>query len=262
MTPSDLARVEETDGVNAYIRNAASITYLGFNMEKEPFDDERVRKAVAMVLDREEMIDGILEGTGETAVGPINETNFGFSNEVSGLERDPEKAKALLAEAGYEDGFQTTIWTNDTRERVDIAIHTQAKLAEIGIEVEIKEVEWGAYLDSTSAGEHDMFILGLSLGTGDADYPMHMLFHSDNVGTGNRAFMQDETFDQMLYEARIEQDETERLAKYVEATNYLNEQVPMAFLYHPSHIMGYRDEVSGFWSDASGVYQLQDVTIN
>ncbi|MDV2583585.1 ABC transporter substrate-binding protein, partial [Alkalibacillus haloalkaliphilus] len=89
----------------------------------------------------------------------------------------------------YEDGFSTTIWTNDNRERIDIAELTQASLSEIGIEVDIKVVEWGAYLDATTAGEHDMFILGLSLGTGDADYPMHMLFHSDSVGSGNRVFM-------------------------------------------------------------------------
>ncbi|MEC5423920.1 glutathione ABC transporter substrate-binding protein [Virgibacillus sp. C22-A2] len=262
VTPSDLAQVEERDGMEAYIRNAASISYLGFNMEKEPYDDLRVRQAIAMVIDKDLIIEGILEDTGEKAVGPINDTNFGYSDQVEGIERDPEKAKELLAEAGYEDGFETTIWTNDSRERMDIATMTQEELAQIGIDAEINVVEWGAYLDSTAAGEHDMFILGLSLGTGDADYPMHMLFHSENVGsTGNRTFMVDETFDEMLHEARIEQDEDARLQLYIDATNYLNEQVPMAFLYHPAHIMGHREEVQGFWADASGLYQLRDVTI-
>lgn len=259
--PSDLSRVENMAGTEAYVRNAASITYLGFNMEKEPFDNKLVRQAIAMTLDKEAMLNGILDGTGEAAIGPINDTNFGFSEEVDAIERDVEGAKELLAEAGYENGFNTTIWTNDNRERIDIAELTQASIAEIGINVDIQVVEWGAYLDATTAGEHDMFILGLSLGTGDADYPMHMLFHSDSVGSGNRVFMQDEAFDQMLYEARIEQDEDTRLQMYVEATNYLNEESPMAFLYHPSHIMGVGEGVEGFWSDASGVYQLQDVTI-
>ncbi|GAE27058.1 oligopeptide ABC transporter [Halalkalibacter wakoensis JCM 9140] len=259
VTPSDLTRIENT--ANAYIRNAASITYLGFNVEKAPFDDPRVRKAIAMSLNREAMLDGILDGTGEAAVGPVNDTNFGYSENVQGIERDLDAARELLAEAGYEDGFETTIWTNDSRERIDIAELTQAELAEIGIDVSIEVVEWGAYLDATAAGEHDMFILGLSLGTGDADYPMHMLFHSDNVGSGNRVRFADDTFDQMLYEARIEQDEATRLSLYEDATNYLNEEVPMAFLYHPSHIMGYGEGVEGFWADASGVYQLQNVTI-
>lgn len=132
----------------------------------------------------------------------------------------------------------------------------------IGIDVELKVVEWGAYLEATSAGEHDMFILGLSLGTGDADYPMHMLFHSEHAGTGNRVFMKDNQFDNMLYEARVEQDQDKRQEMYIDATDYLNEVVPMVFLYHPDHIMGYRDEVKRFWADSSGFYKLKDVTIN
>ncbi|WP_249869559.1 glutathione ABC transporter substrate-binding protein [Oceanobacillus saliphilus] len=262
LTATNIDQLEASTEANVYQRNGATITYLGYNMDKEPFDDPKVRRAITMALNTQEMVDGILDGAGEVAVGPVNDTNFGYSDEIEAIEYDVEGAKELLAEAGYPDGFSTTIWTNDSQERMDIAIYTQSLLAEIGVDVAIEVVEWGAYLESTANGEHDMFILGLSLGTGDADYPMHMLFHSDNVGTtGNRTFMRDEQFDQMLHEARIEQDEDVRLNKYVEAANYLNEQSPMAFLYHPDRIMGYREEVKGFWSDASGLYQLKDVTI-
>ena len=262
VTASDLNRLNTSDGINAYERNAASITYLGFNMQKEPFDDNNVRKAISMTINKEDMMNGILDGTGEVALGPLNDTNFGFSENVNVVERDVEEAKRLLAEAGHEDGFETTIWTNDSRERMDIAEMVQHNLKEINIDAQINVVEWGAYLDATGSGEHDMFILGLSLGTGDADYPMHMLFHSDNAGPpGNRVFMEDDTFDEMLYNARIEQDEDTRLGLYEEATNYLNEEAPMTFLYHPSHIMGYADGVEGFWADASGFYQLREVTI-
>lgn len=256
-------QLENTEGVNPYITDGATITYMGYNVEKEPFDDPRVRRAISMALNKQEMVDGILEGTGEVAVGPINSTQFGYSDEIEGLEYDLDAARELLAEAGYEDGFETTIWTNDSQERIDIATYTQAGLKEIGVDVEIEVVEWGAYLDATANGEHEIFILGLSLGTMDADYPMHMLFHSENVGaTGNRTFMQSEEFDQMLYEARIEQDEDARLEMYVEATNWLNEESPMAFLYHPAQIMGYADGVNGFWADGSGLYQLRDVTLD
>ncbi|MED4174473.1 ABC transporter substrate-binding protein [Halalkalibacterium halodurans] len=158
--------------------------------------------------------------------------------------------------------FPQPFGTNDNRERMDIAEIAQANLADVGIDANIEVVEWGAYLELTGSGNHDLFILGLSLGTGDADYPMHMLFHSENIGeTGNRSFFQDEAFDAMLHEARIEQDEETRLQMYVEATEYLNEKVPTVFLYHPDHLMGYRDEVQGFWADASGIYQLKDVSL-
>ncbi|GAB3798280.1 glutathione ABC transporter substrate-binding protein [Virgibacillus kimchii] len=256
-------QLENTEGVHPYLTEGATITYMGFNVEKEPFDDPKVRRAVAMALNKQEMVDGILEGTGEVAVGPVNSTQFGYSDEIDALEYDIEAAKELLAEAGYEDGFETTIWTNDSQERIDIATYTQEGLTEIGVDVEIEVVEWGAYLEATGNGDHEMFILGLSLGTMDADYPMHMLFHSENVGsTGNRSFMQSDEFDEMLYEARVEQDEDTRLQMYIEAANWLNEESPMAFLYHPSQIMGYAEGVNGFWADGSGLYQLRDVTLD
>ncbi|WP_096202968.1 glutathione ABC transporter substrate-binding protein [Bacillus sp. FJAT-45350] len=259
---SDLSRVENTDGIHAYQRNRATVTYMGFNNQKAPFDDARVRMAVAKTINKDTMVDGVLDGIGEKAIGPINDTQWGYSDQVNVIERDVEAAKELLAEAGYADGFSTTIYTNDNRERMDNAEIIQADLREIGIEAEIEVVEWGAYLDMTGAGEYDgMFILGLSLGTMDADYPMHMLFHSNSAGVGNRSFFLDETFDQIITEARVEQDEATRLQMYVDAVNYLNEEVPMAFLYHPESIMGVRNEVKGFWADASAVYQLQNVTI-
>jgi len=256
-------QLENAEGINPYITDGATITYLGFNVEKEPFTDPRVRRAVSMALNKQEMVDGILEGTGEVAVGPINSTQFGYSDDIESLEYDLDAARDLLAEAGYEDGFESTIWTNDSQERIDIATYTQEGLREIGIDVEIEVVEWGAYLEATGNGEHEMFILGLSLGTMDADYPMHMMFHSQNIGPpGNRSFMQSDEFDEMLYEARIEQDEDAREQMYIEATEWLNEESPMAFLYHPAQIMGYADGVNGFWADGSGLYQLRDVTLD
>ncbi|WP_078593371.1 glutathione ABC transporter substrate-binding protein [Evansella clarkii] len=262
VSPSDMSHLENTEGIGVYERNAASMSYLGFNMEKEPFDDPKVRRAVSMALNREAMVDGILEGSGETAAGPVNNTNFGYSENIEPVQQDFEAAKQLLAEAGYEDGFETEIWTNDSRERQDIAELAQADLAQIGIEASIQVVEWGTYLDAVDSGEPPMHILGLSLGTGDADYPMHMLFHSENVGLGNASFMKDEEFDEMLYEARVEQDEDTRLAMYEEITEYLLETAPAAFLYHPQHIMGVSDSVGGFWADPSGLYQLKEISLN
>src|SRR5699024_4502891 len=183
-----------------------------------PFDDERVRQAISMAIDKEQIIDGIYDGFGEPAIGPIPPDVFGYDDSVSGLEHDIDKAKELLAEAGYEDGFSTTIWTNDDRERVDTAVNVQSQLKEIGIDVEVEEVEWGAYLEQTANGEHDMFVLGWSTATGDADYAMYALFHSKNLGDpGNRTFTVDSELDDLLDEGRQEVDEEERLAIYSDA---------------------------------------------
>src|SRR5699024_10675826 len=106
--PVDVERLNSLDGIWVNEQGSVSLSYIGFNMEKEPFNDERVRQAISMAINKQEIIDEIYEGYGIPAIGPIPPDVFGFDENVSGLEYDVEKAKELLAEAGYEDGFSTT----------------------------------------------------------------------------------------------------------------------------------------------------------
>ena len=139
-----------------------SLSYIGFNAEKEPYDNKLVRQALSKAIDKDTIIEGIYQGIGLPATSPLAPDVFGYDEDVSGLEYNVEEAKELLAEAGYEDGFSTTLWTNDNQDRIDIATNVQAQeLQEIGVDVEIEIVEWGAYLENTAAGEHDMFIFRL-----------------------------------------------------------------------------------------------------
>src|SRR5699024_6451580 len=147
LSPSDYDQIDQTDGASVQTQSSVSLSYIGFNMDKEPFDDVRVRQAISMAIDKEEIIEGIYEGFGIPAIGPIPPDVFGFDDSVSGLDYDIEKAKELLAEAGYPDGFSTTIWTNDNRERIDTAVNLQSQLKDIGIELKVEEIEWGAYLE-------------------------------------------------------------------------------------------------------------------
>ncbi|WP_147802632.1 glutathione ABC transporter substrate-binding protein [Alkalicoccus halolimnae] len=262
VSPSDTERIEDTEGVSLYTQESLSLSYIGFNMQKEPFDDPQVRQALSMAINKEDLLEGVLEGTGTPAVGPIGEQVFGYSDAVDELEYDPERAQELLAEAGYEDGFDTTIWTNDSRERMDVAELVQAQLSVIGVNAEIEVLEWGAYLDNTAEGEHDMFILGWVTVTGDADYGMYALFHSSQHGAaGNRSFMENAELDEILDEARRETDEATREALYEDAMEILVDEAPMLYLYHTDYLVGMRDEVQGFWKHPNGLYQLQDVTI-
>ncbi len=262
VSPSDTERIEDTEGVDLYTQESLSLSYIGFNMQKEPFDDPQVRQALSMAINKEDLLEGVLDGTGSPAVGPIGDNVFGFSDAVDELEYDPERAQELLAEAGYEDGFDTTIWTNDSRERMDVAELVQAQLSVIGVNAEIEVLEWGAYLDNTAEGEHDMFILGWVTVTGDADYGMYALFHSSQHGAaGNRSFMDNAELDEILDEARREQDEETREQLYEDAMEILVEEAPMLYLYHTDYLVGVRDEVQGFWKHPNGLYQLHEVTI-
>ncbi|UCZ54226.1 glutathione ABC transporter substrate-binding protein [Bacillus shivajii] len=262
VSPSDKDRVDGGDLTTVYEQDSLSLAYIGFNLQSEPFDDPRVRRAVSMAINKDDIIYGVMDGIGTPAVGPIGEQVFGFSDQVDPLPEDIEAAQELLAEAGYEDGFDTTIWTNDNRERMEIAELVQAQLTAIGVNAEIEVLEWGRYLDETAEGNHDMFILGWVTVTGDADYGMHALFHSDNQGSaGNRSFMDNPELDELLDLARQEADPATREDLYEQAMEILVEEAPMLYLYHGTYLVGLRDEVQGFWKHPNGLMMLQDVTI-
>lgn len=111
---------------------STSLSYIGFNVEKEPFDDPKVRQAINLAINNEEIIEGIYQGNGTPATGPLAPGVFGYDESVKGLGYEPDQAKKLLEEAGYGDGFETTLWTNDNEQRVETALYVQDALSDYG----------------------------------------------------------------------------------------------------------------------------------
>ncbi|WP_342365043.1 glutathione ABC transporter substrate-binding protein [Jeotgalibacillus proteolyticus] len=261
--PNEVARVDALDNAGMSIQGSTSLSYLGFNVEKEPFNDVRVRQAISHAIDKQAIIEGIYDGYGTPAVGPIPPGVFGFDDSVEPLDYNMDEAKALLEEAGYGDGFSTTIWTNDNPQRIDTATVVQEALAELNITVTIEQMEFGAYLEQTAAGEHDMFILGWSTPTADADYATYALFHSSQVGQpGNRSFLQDPELDELLDAGRRETDQDARAAIYLDVQEKLVELAPMVYIHHQEYLTGVSNNVSGFSTLPNGIYQLHEVSIS
>lgn len=260
VAPIDVAPINDSDYGSVFQKPSSSLSYVGFNVNKEPFNDVRVRKAISMMLDRNDVIDGIYEGFGVPAKGPLAPGIFGYYDGLEAVEYNVEEAKKLLEEAGYGDGFNTTIWTNDNQQRVDIAILLQNNLKELNINVEIEQMEFGTYLDKTAAGEHDMFILGWSVPTGDADYGLYALFHSSQHGQpGNRSFYANDEVDQLLEEGRKETNPEQRLEIYKKAQEQIVEDAPMIFVHHQEYLNGISNQIEGYNIDTSGIYQLKNV---
>lgn len=260
--PNEVSRIEGSDVAKLHQQSSSSLAYIGFNTQKEPFDDPLVRQAISYAIDREAIISGIYEDHASPAIGPLAPGTFGYTDDVDAISYDMDRAQELLNEAGYEDGFSTTIWTNDNPQRQAIAVLAQESLAQLGIEVEIEVMEFGAYLDKTATGEHDMFVLGYSNPTGDADYQMYALFHSSQQGNpGNRSFYDNPEVDKLLDDARRATDSEERAAIYAEAAQILTTEAPMAFLLHQEYLLGIAENVTGFEIDTAGIYNLKNVQI-
>ena len=262
MQPIEVAEINGGDFATVLQKPSSSLSYIGFNTEKEPFDNVKVRQAISMMVNKEEIITGVYEDFGIPAKGPLAPGIFGFNDDAEPLGYNPEEAKKLMEEAGFADGFKATVWTNDNPQRVDMAVILQNSLKELNIEVEIEQMEFGTYLDKTAAGEHDMFILGWSNPTGDADYGMYALFHSTQKGDpGNRSFYENAEVDKLLDEGRRESDPDARIDLYNKVQEHLIEDAPMVYIHHQEYLVGISNKVEGFAIDTSGIYQLQDVKI-
>ena len=244
--PVDAANVEANDELVLESWPSASVEFMAFNTTKKGLDDVRVRQAITYAMNRQEFVDTIVEGRGEVASSFIAKTLPGWNEEVQPYPQDLEKAKELLAEAGYGDGLDLKMYVSgDVRNRTAQVV--QAQLAQIGVNVDINVYEWGAFQDAINAGEHELLILGWTNTTCDPEYSVTPLFHSKNCGmNGNRAYLRDEKVDEMIDAASMETDREKRLQTYRDLQVRLNELCPWAPLYYKSNMVGRRADLKGF----------------
>ncbi|WP_017547819.1 glutathione ABC transporter substrate-binding protein [Salinicoccus carnicancri] len=260
---SNIQRVEENEDVTLERTDSVSIDYIGFNTQKEPFDDKRIRQAITHAFDKEAVLSGVYNDSGTPAAAPLAPGVLGYDENLEGPEYDMDKARELLAEAGYEDGFDVNLMVNDDNpERVDMAVWLQESLAELDINVTIEQVEWGAYLEMTGSGEHDMFILGWSNSTGDPDNGISPLFHSDMVGApGNRSFFENDELDALLDEGKRESDQDAREEIYKDAQELLVEEAPAIFVRHSENLNAYQNSVEDLGIDSYNIFDLRDASV-
>ena len=259
---SNIERVDSNEDVTLSRNDSVSIDYIGFNTEKEPFNDPKVRQAITHAFDSEAVLDGVYNGSGTPAEAPLAPGVLGYSEDLEGLDYNMERAQELLDEAGVEDLTINLMVNDDNPERVDVALWLQESLSKLGIKVNVEQVEWGAYLAATGAGEHDMFILGWSNSTGDPDNGIAPLFHSDNIGdTGNRSFYNNPELDSILDEARQSTEESEREQLYMDAQQLLVDEAPAIFIRHGENLNAYGNHVEGFEGDAYNIFDFRGTSM-
>jgi peptide/nickel transport system substrate-binding protein len=154
--------------------------YYALNCTKPILNDVRVRQALNYALDMDLIVDNILEGQGEVADAPLSKLTWGYSySAAKKYPYDPEKAKALLAEAGYPNGIELEIWHSVGRYLMDVQINenVQAQWAKAGINAKIRQWEHQALIEGVKEGVHDMVYLGWIPSTGDADLAIYATLH-------------------------------------------------------------------------------------
>ena len=196
------------------------VWYLGMNNQKKPFDDKRVRQALNYAVNKDAIVNDVLKGTGAPSKGPVLPGTWGADGALKAYPYDPERAKKLLAEAGYPNGFTTTLWVPESGSgmQAPVAMSTvmQSNLKAVGVNVTMQTMEWGAYLAKLRSKEQDLFALSWMAGTEDPDMVMYPLLHSSQwtpVGP-NRALYKNARFDELLQQARRTTDQAKRAQLY------------------------------------------------
>jgi len=246
--PQDIRRVQADPKLRLLRSADLRLNYLGFNAQKPPFDDPKVRQAVSHAIDTAALVQTVFQGVGNTGTAPISRTVW--SSAAGTLPQygyDPELARRLLAEAGFPDGFSTQLYsTNDRPDVRDTAVVVQGMLSGVGINVDVRVFEWATYLDLTARGEHDMFLLGWTTVTGDPDYGLE-IFHSRSFGPGgNRTFWENPEVDRLLDAGRSEIDTERREAMYREAQRLIHAGAPIIYTQEGEVTVGLRSNIRGF----------------
>ncbi|SMG15275.1 ABC transporter substrate-binding protein [Dethiosulfovibrio salsuginis] len=255
---ADVSRVKDNKDLNVISAYQHSTCFMGFNTAKEPWNDPRVREAVKLALDINGARHAVFRGTGETPVSLVPKTIKYSDQSATMPKRDVERAKQLLAEAGVKLPLKAQIWSNAYKPRVDLAQIFQAQLKEVGIEIEAKVLEWGAYLDGLKLGDHDMYILGWTISSVDPDGIMSGIVHSG--GGSNYAKFHDEEIDALIDKGKTMPDGPEREALYMDLQKRLNEQNPYLYLYAEETFYGVKNEVENFIPSARGYHNLAGVS--
>lgn len=261
--PNDFANLDALPNVTGYQTEGLTTFYMGFNMAKAPFDDVRVRRAINLALDVVGATNAAFRGYATPADGPLPPTVLYARQDLQGYGFDQAEARRLLAEAGYPNGFRTSIWTNNNPVRVMYAEIFQENLRQVGIEASIEVMEFAPYLDRTAQGEHDMFMLGWVTVTGDADYGLYSLFHGSQFGdAGNRTFYRNPEVDSLLDVGKTNPDPNARRQAYARAQELITADAPWVFLANRDDLNATRSYVQGFRPHAAGHHQLYQVYNN
>ncbi len=263
--PADLEAMRSDPEINLLQQEGLNVGYLGFNVEKKPFDNKKVRQALNMAINKQAIIDVVFQGAGKVAKNPIPPTIWSYNDEIQDYPYDPEKAKKLLAEAGVKD-LKTNIWAMPVQRPYNPNARRMAELIQadwdkVGVKAEIVSFEWGEYLKRSKEGEHDSVLLGWTGDNGDPDNFLAVLLGCDAVGGSNRARWCHKPFEDLIQKAKVTSELEDRTKLYKEAQVIFKEEAPWVTTAHAVVFKPVRKEVVDFRINPLGTHVFYGVDL-
>jgi peptide/nickel transport system substrate-binding protein len=244
--PVDARRVASSKKMSLVETLSPKIEYVSMNQKFKPFSDVKVRRAINYAINRQAIFDVVAEGKGKITDSVMSAKIMGFNDKVTSYEYNPEKAKKLLAEAGYPNGFDVVISiSGDMRNRNAQLI--QSDLSAVGINATIENLEWATFLDKVNKGDYQIFNMSYNNTTGDPDTSLYQLFCSTvPAASGNRSFYKNPKIDELLLAGRLEVNIAKRMEIYKQIQQILSDDAVWIPLYSIANLFGLRADLKGF----------------
>ena len=262
LTPKSIKTIEKYDEFKIVSQTELKVSYLAMNVNKKPFDNVKVRRAVNYAINKKKIVKFVFQGRAIPAKSPLPPHMWGYDKNSMEYEYNPRKAKALLKQAGYKKGFKTTLSfvpRPSYPKGIDRLI--KANLKAVGIKVKVIRRDWKAHLKKTYAGEHDMAILGWTGDNGDPDNFLYILFDKDNIHKGNISFFGNPQLHKILINAQQTFEVSKRANYYRQAQKIILEQAPWVPLAHATEFYTFHKKVHGVSSDGMGIVKFHNIWI-
>ncbi|MDR3043371.1 MAG: ABC transporter substrate-binding protein [Desulfovibrio sp.] len=248
IAPIDTNRIKDNPKLELIAVPSYRLHHLGFDVTLPPYDNPKVRQAINMAINRPGIVKAVLRGLGESARGVLPSTiDYSSYKDSADLPYNPEKARELLKEAGYPNGFKGVLITSERSDYQNIATVVQNNLQQVGIDMQIKIIESGAYNDFIGRPKHDPFIYnwGGNVPTADPFFYLTPLYHSRNIGQANRYYFSNAELDDLLDKGVQAEEGKERAAFYAEAWKLLNRELPQISILSPVNTYGKTKNLKG-----------------
>ena len=255
--PADLDEMKKDPQLNVLQKEGLNIGYIAFNVEKKPFDDKRVRQALNYATNKDAIMKAVYQGNGQVAKNPIPPILWSYNNSVKDYPYDPAKAKELLTQAGFPNGFEVELWYlpvtrpyNPDGKRMAEMI--QADWEKVGVKTKLTTYEWAEYRKRSKGGEHTVVMFGWSGDNGDPDNFFVPLLGCEAVkGGGNSARWCNKAFEDLIIKAAQTPKQADRAKLYEQAQVIVKEEAPWITVAHSIRFDPVRKEVKGYKMDAT-----------
>lgn len=269
LNPEYIEQIRSNPELKLLTQPGMNVGYLAMNMDKAPFDNPLVRRAINHAIDKQALVDNFYQGMALVAKNPIPPTLWSYNDDVPGYAYDPQRARQLLSEAGFAEGFATELWAMPVPRPYmpqpdKIAQAIQADLSKIGVQATIVQWEWGTYLDKVSQGEHPMALLGWTGDNGDPDNFLYVLLDQTAAEkpAQNIAFYRSNELHELLVAARSSAERAERERLYRRAQEVIFRDAPWVPLVHATQTAAFRSNVDGFVMHPTGSKLFRSVRIS